>query len=185
MRATDPAVPRVPTPVAIVLRPLPLAPLQPLLGLLLSAVLRRHPGIFERLGSHAGKRFGLQPSDVPFAFLLEPGPGRPSVTAVRRLPRFVHVRIAGPLAGLVGLVDGSYDGDALFFSRDLVVEGDMEAALALRNAIEDARIDLLREGCALLGPLAPSTERLLRDVLAPWRGAGARAGQPSKGTPWS
>jgi predicted lipid carrier protein YhbT len=42
---------------------------------------------------------------------------------------------------LVGMLDGSYDGDALFFSRDLVIEGDTSAVLALRNALDDAEID--------------------------------------------
>ena len=65
----------------------------------------------------------------------------------------------------MGLVDGSYDGDALFFSRDLVVEGDVEAVLALRNAIDDAGIDLVADTAALFGPLAPIGERLLGGAL--------------------
>ena len=51
----------------------------------------------------------------------------------------------------MGLIDGSYDGDALFFSRDLVVEGDIEAVIALRNAIDDAGVDLVADTAALLG----------------------------------
>lgn len=180
MRVTDPAVPKVPALVALAIAPLPLAPLQPLLATLLRKVLRRHPGIFARLGRYADKRFGLQPTDLPFAFLLEPGPDEPRVAAVRHLPRRLDVRIAGPLAGLVGLVDGSYDGDALFFSRDLLVEGDMEAVLALRNAIEDARIDLLREGCSVLGPIALPVETLLRGLFRP-----RRAAQASEAGSWS
>ena len=72
---------------------------------------------------------------------LAPHPRTPSLIAVRSLPIGLPVRIAGPLLGLIGLIDGTYDGDALFFSRDLVVEGDVEAVLALRNAIDDAGID--------------------------------------------
>ena len=49
-------------------------------------------------------------------------------------------RIAAPLIVLLGMIDGTYDGDALFFSRDLVIEGDTEAVLALRNAIENAEL---------------------------------------------
>jgi predicted lipid carrier protein YhbT len=54
----------------------------------------------------------------------------------------------------MGLVDGTYDGDALFFSRDIAVDGDIEAVLALRNAVDDASIDLLHEAAAWAGPLA-------------------------------
>jgi predicted lipid carrier protein YhbT len=145
------------------LRPLPLAPLQPALAVLLRAVVRRHPRIFDRLGEHAEKRFGLDPTDLPFALLLEPRPRAPRITALRRLPaRGLDARIAGPIRGLVGMADGSLDGDALFFSRDLVVEGDMAAVVALRNAIEGAGVDLIGDAAATLGPFGPPAERLLR-----------------------
>ena len=35
------------------------------------------------------------------------------------------------------MVDGHLDGDALFFSRELIVEGDTEAVVVLRNALDD------------------------------------------------
>jgi len=63
------------------------------------------------------------------------------------------VRISGPLSAFLGMMHGAYDGDALFFSRDLTVEGDTEAALALRNAIDDAELDLAAELQTLAGPL--------------------------------
>ena len=49
---------------------------------------------------------------------------------------------------------GAFDGDALFFSRDLVIEGDTAAVLALRNAIDDAELDLSAEAQAMSGPFA-------------------------------
>ena len=61
-------------------------------------------------------------------------------------------RIAGQLSALLGLVHGAVDGDALFFSRDLVIEGDTEAALALRNAVDDAELDLSEEIARLAPP---------------------------------
>ena len=66
------------------------------------------------------------------------------------------------MAAVVGLVDGAFDGDALFFSRDLVIEGDTAAALALRNAIDDAELDLAHEAATLSGPLA----RPLKQIIA-------------------
>jgi predicted lipid carrier protein YhbT len=152
---------------ATVLRPLPLLPLQPLLALTLDRIGRRHPGIFKRLGIHAGKRFGLRPIDLPFAFVLEPRLTRPRVIAVRHLPEGLDVRVSGPLAGLVGLVTGTLDGDALFFSRDLHVEGDIEALLALRNTIDDAQIDLVGEALDGLGPFKAPAERFVQDWLRP------------------
>lgn len=160
-----PSVPMLPPLLTRIVRPLPLTPLQLPLSMVLRSVVARHPHIFERLGEHADKRFGLDPSDLPFSFVLVPHPTRPSLTVVRRLPEGLPVRIAGPLFALLGLVDGSYDGDALFFSRDLVVEGDVEAVLALRNAIDDAGIDLVADAAALFGPLAPLGQRVLGDAL--------------------
>jgi predicted lipid carrier protein YhbT len=68
--------------------------------------------------------------------------GRPSLALRRDLRGIAYAaRIAAPLVVLIGMLDGSYDGDALFFSRDLVIEGDTSAVLALRNALDDAEID--------------------------------------------
>lgn len=163
------AVPTVPPLLALAARPLPLWPLQPLLAGFLRAVTRDHPGIFERLGGHARKRFGIDPTDLPFAFVLEPKPAAPRATAVRELPPGLHARIAGPLAGLVGQIEGAYDGDALFFSRDIVVEGDIEAVLALRNAIDDARLDIVHLAASSLGPLGAAAEPLMRKAAEPLR----------------
>ncbi|NEW89604.1 sterol-binding protein, partial [Rhodopseudomonas sp. WA056] len=64
-----------------------------------------------------------------------------------------------------GMTDGSYDGDALFFSRDIEIDGDMEAVVALRNAIDDSRVDFLKESVAWFGPLAAPIERILRSLV--------------------
>jgi predicted lipid carrier protein YhbT len=74
-------------------------------------------------------------------------------------------RIAGPLAALIGMVQGGYDGDALFFSRHIVIEGDTEAVLALRNALDDAEIDLAAEMARLLGPAGAAFASVARRVL--------------------
>lgn len=159
------SISRVPLVFALAGRVLPLLPLQPLLAASLYRIQKCHPEIFDRLGAHAVKRYGLDPTDLPFAFILEPRRTRPTVTAIRSLPKQIDVRITAPLAALIGLVDGSCDGDALFFSRDIQIEGDMEAAVALRNAIDDARIDIVAESVAWTGPLSPIVERLARSLI--------------------
>jgi predicted lipid carrier protein YhbT len=164
MTTSHSPVAALPPLIHLALRPLPLAPLRPLLAAVLRRVLRRHPGIFERLGPYAGKRYGLAPTDLPFAFVLDTAPRAPMVTAVRSLPK-VDATITGPLRALIGMADGAYDGDALFFSRTIVIEGDIEAVLALRNAIDDAGVNVVREAAALLGPLG----RIARAFLDPGR----------------
>lgn len=178
------AVPVLPPLVASLLSPLPLMPLQPVLSVMLAAVVERHPRVFVRLGEHASKRFGIDPSDLPFAFLLEPQPDSPRVRAVRSISD-AQVRIAGPLAALVGLVQGTYDGDALFFSRDIIVEGDVEAALALRNTIDDVGIDLVAAMVAGFGPISGVAARAVHDALAAIRSLGRWRAHSAEAIQWS
>lgn len=166
-----PPVPRLPEPLQLLLRPLPLLPLQLALGRVVARLGAQHPGLFARLGAHAGKVYLVDATDLPFVFRLSPAVARPSVEVCRRpVPGAWDARIAGPLAALLGMIHGSLDGDALFFSRDIVLEGDTEAVLALRNALDDAEIDLLTEAAGLLGPFlgpaGPAAERTGRRVLA-------------------
>lgn len=94
-----PPVPTLPRLIARALQPLPLAPLQLPLALVLRSVVARHPHIFERLGVHAYKRFGLDPSDLPFAFVLAPNPKMPTLIAVRSLPGGDSSPDRGTIAG--------------------------------------------------------------------------------------
>jgi predicted lipid carrier protein YhbT len=179
MLATSSRAARLPPLLGAALRPLPLAPLQPVLALLLRAVVRQHPRIFDRLGEHARCRFGLDPTDLPFALILAPHAGNPRIRAVRALPACgLDARISGPILGLIDLAEGRVDGDALFFARTLVVEGDMAAVVALRNAIDGAGIDLAGDLAAALGPLGSAAAQALRAGLALIRRAAG-------GTAWS
>ncbi len=138
---------------------MPLVPLSLSLTAYSRKIAKSHPGLFRRLGEYGHTKFVLDPTDLPFVICLHPNGGVPRVI-VTRGPGEGTARIAGPLAALLGLVHGAFDGDALFFSRDLVVEGDTAAALALRNAVDDAELDLSREVSDLTGPMAPPVQRM-------------------------
>ena len=99
------------------LRFLPLPLLQPILTLIGTQVARSQPDVFTRLGPHAQKSFVIDPTDLPFVLVLKPRPDAPSLSAWRRndAPRS-HACIAGSFLNLFDLIDGSLDGDALFFS---------------------------------------------------------------------
>jgi predicted lipid carrier protein YhbT len=123
---------------ALLLTPVPLALLQPILTRIATHVAHSRPELFNRLGPHAGKRFLIDPIDLPFVMVLTPEPDLPRMTAHRRYERPAHdAAIAGTFFNLLDMIDGSLDGDALFFSRDLQVSGDTEAIVALRNALDD------------------------------------------------
>jgi O2-independent ubiquinone biosynthesis accessory factor UbiT len=155
-----PPIPVFPRPLAAGLGLVPAGPFGLPLTLILRRVIAHHPGLIARLGEHADRRFLIDPTDLPLCLLLRPHESRARLTVHRGAPP-ADARIAGPLAALLGLVHGAYDGDALFFSRDLVIEGDTAAALALRNAIDDAELDLAAEVAALSGPLARLMEPLI------------------------
>jgi len=132
----------LPVPLAQVMSVLPLAPLTLAAGRILENALARNSSMLSRLGEHATKRFAIDPVDCPFGFILEANASEPRLVAVPSVAMHPwDARIAAPLLVLLGLVDGRYDGDALFFTRDLVIEGDTAAVLALRNAIEDSDLE--------------------------------------------
>ncbi len=167
------AIPGQPAPLTPALiaglaaRPLPPAALQPLLTLAMAAVVRRHGEVFARLDGLGDCVFLVDPVDLPLDFLLRPAAKPPSLTAVRSggaSEIAPTATIRGSLLNLIDLLEGRVDGDALFFSRALAIEGDTEAILTLRNAIDGAGIDLIDIAASALGPAAGIARRLLGPV---------------------
>jgi O2-independent ubiquinone biosynthesis accessory factor UbiT len=150
----------------LALRPVRPAVLQPVFDALLRLVRSRHPDILERLEAYGDRIVCIDPVDLPFALLLEPNPEQPRLTVRRFVDADeVHATIRGPLETLIALAEGKVDGDALFFSRQLVVEGDTEVVVALRNAIDGAGIDLVADLASALGPLANPAQRAATGML--------------------
>jgi len=147
---------------SLLLAPVPLGLLQPMFNRIASHVAQSGPKLFARLGPHAGKRFLIDPIDLPFVLLLTPKPERPLLTAHRRYERPAYdAAIAGGFFNLLDMIDGSLDGDALFFSRALRVSGDTEAVVALRNALDDFEGGTLNSVISSFGLLAaPVTQAL-------------------------
>ncbi len=163
---SEPAIPIFPRLGAALVARLPLAPAQLAAERLVSQIAARHPDLFARLGDHARKTIAIDPTDTPLVFLLTPDPDLPRVRVARAVAgERWDARIAGPLAALLGLVHGAFDGDALFFSRDLVIEGDTGAVLALRNAIDNAELDMGHEIASLFGPVERPLAGAMRIAL--------------------
>jgi predicted lipid carrier protein YhbT len=163
------------------MRPLPLLPLQFALRRLLAGILQRHPDLVGRLNG-LERRIAVDPDDLPFVIILEPRDGTISLLVVRSIGAgHADARIRAPLLVLMGLVDGAYDGDALFFSRDLAIEGDIEAVLALRNSIDDADIDILTEVSATCGSYGLPFDRMRRGLASVLQRSGSRSEAPGRG----
>ena len=136
-----------------------------------AALLARHPDLTERLRALGEVSVAVSPDDLPGTLLLRLLDGG---IAMRLVPGLVageaDAVVRGPVALLIDLVEGRMDGDSLFFGRALRIEGRTEVVVALRNALEDAEIDLARDLGDAFGPLAP-----LLPLLAGAGAVGARA----------
>jgi len=158
----------------LVLRPAPKPALQAAASFAMAAMLRRHKGVFERLEGVASPVFLIDPIDLPISLLLDAGLPAPRLTVLRDgdpVPAPPAATIRGPLPALIELLEGRTDGDALFFSRTLAVEGDMAAVVALRNAVDGADIDLADDLLRPLGPLGGPARRLAAAAGALYRRA--------------
>lgn len=147
----------------LILAPVPLFAIQPVLHKIVHHIAQKRPELFDRIGPHKDKLFLIDPVNLPFAFALRPNPDRLSFRAYRRrnLPQ-VEARIAGTFLTLLDMVDGQLDGDALFFTRALVVEGDTEAVVCLRNAIDDIEGSIAEDTANLFGFAGRNALKILR-----------------------
>ncbi len=126
--------------------------IQPVLDLMISTLARRHPDAFERMAELGEADLLVDPSDLPAAFLLHVGQ-KPSLRVVER-STVATARVRGAFAALLDLFEGRIDGDALFFSRDLTIEGDTELVVGMRNALDGEDFDIAEDFGSLFGPLA-------------------------------
>jgi predicted lipid carrier protein YhbT len=123
-------------------------------GSIASGIWSRHRHSFDRMSDYDGAKVLIDPIDLPLVFLLELAPEGPNVSIMSEDEGEVTATIRGPLQSLLDLAEGRVDGDTLFFNRDLSIEGDTEVVVALRNAVDDAELDLLEEFSKSFGPLA-------------------------------
>jgi predicted lipid carrier protein YhbT len=132
---------------------LALLPLQPLLARVVRKIAAKYPDVLERLGPHTTTRFVIDPVDLPFALYLRPDPQALDLRAIPRADLPEHdARIAGKFFALLRLIDCDEDGDAMFFSRDLDVTGDIEAVVTLRNALDDVDGSIAASVAQMFGP---------------------------------
>ena len=155
--------------IPILLMPLPVA--ETIANLAYQRVMAKHPSLFERLDAYRDRMFCFVATDWSVAFLARPSE---RTIAVRRMSvaQAADVRVEAPFAVLLRLLQGDVDGDALFFSREIGVSGDMEALLALRNSLDDTRVDLVGDILGAGNPIAPLVRALAE------RGGSAVTGGP-------
>ena len=145
------------------LRPVPTMVYQPIAQRLTRRVAHNHPELYSRLGEHAYKRFLIVPTNLPFVVLLQPDPHNPRSRVYRNEQCLSYdASIRGSALSLLRMMDGESDGDALFFSRDLKVEGDTEAVVSLRNALDDIEGSIANDFASMFGKPGRATLSFLR-----------------------
>ena len=168
--------------VSLALATLPPPLIAGLLRRMTRALPQRHPRLAARLAELQGKRLLIVPEELPYAFLLAFPDGRLAIDllAPDAAPP-TDAQLRGPLRLFYDLVRGGRDGDALFFSRELAVTGDMAAAVTLRNAMDGAGVDLFADFLDLPGPVGPAVrgagaalDRCAGILLGPLAGRTAR-----------
>ncbi|MBP2314259.1 ubiquinone anaerobic biosynthesis accessory factor UbiT [Azospirillum soli] len=124
-------------------------------GLLFDRLFRiladRHPRAFAALVELPDARLLIDPVDAPAALLLRVGPQLALRVSERDAQADATVR--GPCGRLLDLLEGRIDGDALFFRRELTIEGDTALILALRNTLDGEEMDLFADVATAAGPL--------------------------------
>lgn len=135
--------------------------LAPLLRHAASRIAARHPELLERMAPLQGRRIVVEAHGLPDLLAVDFGATGLDVCLIDSAAGESAVaRIAGDLPALVDLAEGRADGDALFFQRRISIEGETEAVVLLRNALDGAEIDLVGDAFPPLRPLAEPLRRL-------------------------
>jgi predicted lipid carrier protein YhbT len=160
----------------ILARALMAATPSPLVELGAAALLGRmradHPDLFRALDESRRTTIRFELTDSSRRFLLRFGEQRPSLRLARADDPPADACVKGSLDALLALLEGRIDGDALFFTRALVVEGDAAAIVMLRNLLDRETISVLDEAASLFGPL----KGFVRGAALRWEGRAERLG---------
>ncbi len=166
---------------------------RPALALLARRLTRLMSAAMDRLGPCEHRRLLLEVRELPWAILfsLSDGACRLRLGAAAVLAGEADAVVRGGLADLLEIAAGRSDGDALFFSRSIEVEGDVAFIVALRNALEELQLEplsvfgvpeflrpWLRRRCAAVAAGAQEVSRLARVFAGPGMPDRGGAGLP-------
>lgn len=115
------------------------------------------------MGDAAGRRFLFDVKGAPIVLLLVPAACQVTLHSRHAVPPY-DVAIRGRLSAFFQMMDSAQDGDALFFAGELEITGDTGAAVALRNALDDADLDLADELASFLAAPRAVADRMKRLV---------------------
>ncbi len=139
--------------------------IQPILKKIVRHISIARPELFNRIGPHTNKSFLIDPVNLPYVLLLKPKKENPDLRLYHRSKIPEHsARISGAFLTLLKMIDGQLDGDALFFTREITIEGDTEAVVCLRNALDDMDGSVAEDIAALFPLFGIRTLSLFRNL---------------------
>lgn len=136
---------------SLLARPLPSGPINLVLKNICQKLITNHPDAFNRLEPIMGKKFIISPTDLQDDICVIFQNETIDAVIESSADADYDVKITGSMNALLSMLDGEQDGDALFFNRQILVEGDTEALLTLRNAMDSEDINLKEELVNTLG----------------------------------
>lgn len=124
---------------------------------------KKYPRIFEKFDNSTDNTFLIIPTDLPFNFKLTIDPQHPTLKLVNNnYDETVSASIKASIENLLKMFEGNLDGDAAFFSKELIIEGSTAAIVTLRNAIDSEEIDVINDLSENLSLFTPFFKNLLR-----------------------
>jgi predicted lipid carrier protein YhbT len=108
-------------------------------------MLEKHPRVFNKI-YQSNYSFLINAYDLPINFYLVPHNKNPILKAIHKNEIIkVDATIKGSLLNLLKMFEGTLDGDAAFFSKDIIIEGSTAASVALRNAIDGEDMNIIED----------------------------------------
>ncbi|NQY43579.1 MAG: SCP2 sterol-binding domain-containing protein [Legionellales bacterium] len=118
--------------------------IQKTIDILTNSFVEMHPNVIQRMAEFSPAIMILDPIDLPFSFLTEFTKNDLKIIIVDDDKYMGNdiTKISAPIGFFLNMLEGEKDGDALFFSRQLTVEGDTTIIVALRNILEAESVNI-------------------------------------------
>ncbi len=118
--------------------------------------LQQHPKVITKMAEFSPARLVLVPADMPFCFFVEFTKDSLQINIIdsNAYSGSNLTIVTASLEVFIKMLEGDLDGDALFFSRQLMVEGDTTIVVALRNILEAESVNIKKDVNETLGVFA-------------------------------
>lgn len=152
------------------LKSIPKLPLQVSVSYALRQMERAHSAIFAKVLEQGEFTYLIKPTDLPFNFYFVIAKENPGIRIIsKESPLTADATITASLQSLCEMLEGRLDGDAAFFSNNLIIEGSTLAVVTLRNAIEAEPVNIVTDLSKSFGFFSKYIESIFSKLLNKYR----------------